>query len=273
MIPLVVLDLDGTVIGADAQVRNCVWEAVNRGREAGMKVSICTGRPAFGVAQRIAEKIGPDNPHVFQSGAHIGYPDGRTLEVTALREDDILALIRLARETGALLELYTPSELFVGKRTDLAERHAKLLGVTSIVRDLENVARNEPVVRAQWVTPWGDHEPLLEGTPEGISTATATSPALPGIAFVNLTRSGTSKASAVKLVAKHLRVPLKDIMAVGDSENDVPMLDVVGHPRVRSRRGGEDGRGSEAHGAGDRVRHGLSFLQPEAIMGADTIRQ
>ncbi len=232
MIPLVVLDLDGTVIGADAQVRNCVWEAVNRAREAGMKVAICTGRPAFGVAQRIAERIGPDNPHVFQSGAHIGYPDGRTIEVTALKESDILALVQLARDSGAVLELYTPSDLFVGKRTELSERHAKLLGATAIVRDLEDVARNEPVVRAQWVTKFGEHEALLAGTPAGISTATATSPALPGIAFVNLTRAGTSKASAVKLVAKHLRVPLKDIMAVGDSDNDVPMLEVVGHPRV-----------------------------------------
>ncbi len=232
MIPLVVLDLDGTVIGADAQVRNCVWEAVSRAREAGMKVAICTGRPAFGVAQRIAERIGPDNPHVFQSGAHIGYPDGRTIEVTALKESAILALVRLARDSGAVLELYTPSDLFVGKRTELSERHAKLLGVTAIVRDLEDVARNEPVVRAQWVTQFGQHEALLASTPPGISTATATSPALPGIAFVNLTRAGTSKASAVKLVAKHLRVPLKDIMAVGDSENDVPMLEVVGHSRV-----------------------------------------
>ncbi len=232
MIPLVVLDLDGTVIGADAQVRNCVWEAVSRCRDAGMKIAICTGRPAFGVAQRIAEKVGPDNPHVFQSGAHIGYPDGRTIEVTALKEDDIHVLIRIARESGAVLELYTPSDLFVGKRTDLSERHAKLLGGTAIVRDLGDVARNEPVVRAQWVTPFGEHESLLDGTPEGISTATATSPALPGIAFVNLTRAGTSKASAVQLIAKHLRVPLEDIMAVGDSENDVPMLDIVGHPRV-----------------------------------------
>ncbi len=232
MIPLVVLDLDGTVIGADAQVRNCVWEAVARGREAGMKLAICTGRPAFGVAQRIAERVGPDNPHVFQSGAHIGYPDGRTIEVTALSEEDILALVQVARDTGAVLELYTPSDLFVGKSTDLTERHAKLLSGASIVRDLEDVARHEPVVRAQWVAPFGEHEPLLAKTPDGVSTATATSPAMPGVAFVNLTRAGTSKASAVKLIAKHLRVPLKDIMAVGDSENDVPMLDVVGHPRV-----------------------------------------
>lgn len=232
MIPLVVLDLDGTVIGADAQVRDCVWEAAQRARDAGMKVALCTGRPAFGTALRIAERIGPDNPHVFQSGAHVGYPDGRSIQVTALKEADVRALIATARQRGAVLELYTPSELFVERRTQLSERHAKLLGVTAIVRDLEDVAAHEPVVRAQWVVPYQEHEELLPFTPDGITAATATSPALPGIAFVNLTRAGTSKASAVAHLAKHLRVPLGDIMAVGDSENDLPMLEIVGHPRV-----------------------------------------
>lgn len=232
MIPLVVLDLDGTVIGADGQVRQCVWEAAQRARDAGMKVAVCTGRPAFGVALRVAERIGPDNPHVFQSGAHVGYPDGRTIQVTALREADVRVLIATARDRGAVLELYTPTELFVERRTELSERHAKLLGVTAIVRDLEDVAEHEPVVRAQWVAPLDGHEALLERLPDGIAAATATSPALPGIAFVNMTRAGTSKASAVEQLAKHLRVPLADIMAVGDSANDVPMLDIVGHPRV-----------------------------------------
>ncbi len=232
MIPLAVLDLDGTVVGADAQVLACVWEAAQRAREAGMKVAVCTGRPAFGVALRIAERLGPDNPHVFQSGAHVGYTDGRTIQVTAVREDDLRTLIANARKRGALLELYTPTELFIERRTSLADQHAKLLGVTPIIRDLEEVAASEPVVRAQWVAPWGEHEELLVGMPSGIESATASSPALPGIAFVNMTRSGTSKASAVEQLAKHLRVPLKDIMAVGDSANDVPMLEIVGHPRV-----------------------------------------
>lgn len=232
MIPLVVLDLDGTVIGSNGQVLPCVWEAADRAREAGVKVAVCTGRPAFGLALRIAERLGPDNPHVFQTGAHVGYPDGRIIQVTALKEADVRALIATARRRGAVLELYTPSELFVERRTDLAERHAKLLGVNAIVRDLEDVAASEPVVRAQWVAPFEGHESLLEGLPDGVSAATATSPALPGIAFVNMTCAGTSKASAVEQLAKHLPVPLKDIMAVGDSGNDVPMLEIVGHPRV-----------------------------------------
>lgn len=232
MIPLLVLDLDGTIIGRDGQVKQCIWDAVDKAKAAGMKLAACTGRPAFGVAQKIATKLGPDNPHIFQSGAHVAYPDGRTLRVTALKEEAVHQLVTASRKVRAVLELYTPSNLFVERKTDLSDKHAKLIGVTAIVRDLEDVAAQEPVIRAQWVLKLGGEESVISQAPAGLMVATATSPGLPGIAFVNITRNETSKASAVTYLAEQLRVPLNNVMAVGDSDNDIPMLDIVGHPRI-----------------------------------------
>jgi hydroxymethylpyrimidine pyrophosphatase-like HAD family hydrolase len=50
MIPLVILDLDGTMIGQSGQVSQAVWAAVERAREDGIKLALCTGRPNLGVA-------------------------------------------------------------------------------------------------------------------------------------------------------------------------------------------------------------------------------
>lgn len=232
MIPLLVLDLDGTIVGADGLVKQCVWDAAERARGAGMTIATCTGRPGFGVAQKIAARLGPDNPHIFQSGAQISYPDGRTLKVTALKEEAVRQLVATSRKGKAVLELYTPSNLFVERKTDLSEKHAKLIGATAIVRDLEEVAQEEPVIRAQWVMREDVDTAAIALAPEGLTVATATSPALPGILFINITRHETSKASAVSYLAEHLRVPLAHVMAVGDSDNDIPMLEIVGHPRI-----------------------------------------
>lgn len=232
MIPLVVLDLDGTIIGESGQVQECVWEAAERAKAAGIKLAVCTGRPGFGVAQRVAKRLGPDNPHVFQSGAYLGYPDGRTIKAVALKDEDVHTIIELSRKRGAVLELYTPSALYVERTTDLSEKHATMIGVTAIVRDLEDVAATEPVVRAQWVLPAGRAEAIIELAPPGVSLSNAGSPALPGIAFVSITRVGVSKASAVRQLAEQMRLPLSEVMAVGDSHGDLPMLEVVGHPRV-----------------------------------------
>jgi len=232
MIPLVVLDLDGTIIGSGGLVQECIWEAAERAREAGVKIAVCTGRPGFGVALRVAQRLGPDNPHVFQNGAYIGYPDGRTIKAVALKGDDLNHIIELSRQRGAILELYTPSCLYVERTTDLSEQHANMIGVTAIVSDLEEVAATEPVVRAQWVLPKGASEAIAELAPAGVNVSHAGSPALPGISFISITGAGVSKASAVKQLAEQMRIPLANVMAVGDSHGDLPMLEVVGHPRV-----------------------------------------
>jgi Cof subfamily protein (haloacid dehalogenase superfamily) len=232
VIPLVILDLDGTVIGASGQVVPSVWEAAETARAAGVKIAVCTGRPALGVAMRVARRLGPNVPHVFQSGAHLAYPDGETLMASSLREAAALTLVQHARELGLVLELYTPNHMYVERRTVMSEAHATMIGVGALVRDLAEVALSEPVIRAQWVlTPEQEAAALALHVPD-VQVSRATSPAQPGTLFVSLTRRGISKGSAVATLCQHLRVPVSKVMAVGDSSGDLPMLDLVGYPLV-----------------------------------------
>lgn len=232
MIPLVLLDIDGTLIGSSAQVQACVWEAAARAREAGVRLAVCTGRPGFGVAARVAQRLDPDTPHIFQSGAQITYLDGNPLQVSAVKEERIQHLVRHARELGVVLELYTPQSMYVERRTEISEAHAKMIGVTPIVRDLAEVASREPIVRAQWVVASERLQDALAVRVEGIDRSVATSPALPDTFFVSLTRTGVGKGSAVQLLCERLELQPANVMAVGDSPGDLSMLERVGHPRV-----------------------------------------
>lgn len=229
-----ILDIDGTVLGSSGVVEPCIWEAVEAAHAAGVKLAVCTGRPGFGETLKLAERLGADNPHVFQSGAHVGYTDGRTVKVMALEERSTREIIVASRQLGAVLELYTPSTLFVERTTDLSKAHAELIGVNAIVRDLEDVAAHEPVVRAQWVVPTGQEAALLESLSSGVQLSPATSPVLKGVTFISITREGVSKGSAVTALLSQLRLDAARVMAVGDSEGDRSMLEVVGHPRVMS---------------------------------------
>jgi Cof subfamily protein (haloacid dehalogenase superfamily) len=232
VIPLVILDLDGTVIGSSGQVLPAVWEAADRAREAGVKLAVCTGRPCLGMAQRVAKRLGPNNPHVFQSGAHTAYPDGETLTVSSLKEASAKRIVQHARSLGLVLELYTPHHMYVERKTPMSEAHAKMIGVAALVRDLGEVAESEPVVRAQWVLHPEQEAPAMALALDGVQVSRATSPALPHTLFVSLTRAGVSKGSAVTHLVAHLKHRLDQVMAVGDSAGDLPMLSVVGHPVV-----------------------------------------
>lgn len=232
MIPLVLLDLDGTLVGSSGTVMDCVWREAERVRAAGMKLAVCTGRPCDGATQRIAERLGPNLPHIFQSGAFLAYPDGDALQVYALKESNTRQLIKHARALALVLELYTPHTLYVERKTPRSEAHAKMIGVSAIVRDLEDVAENEPVIRAQWVVPNDKLAAVLALPLSSCQLSVATSPALEGTTFASVTQAGVSKGSAAGYLAQHLKVKLANVMGVGDSMGDLPMLEAVGHPVV-----------------------------------------
>ena len=232
MISLVVLDLDGTLVGASGQVAADVWTAIEEAREQGVKLALCTGRPGLGVAQRVARRMGPNNPHVFQSGAHVAFPDGETLKASSLKEVAAQQVVRHAREHGLVLEVYTPHHMYVERKTQLSEVHARMIGVQALVRDLSEVVATEPVIRAQWVLSPEQEPTAMALRLDGVTVSRATSPALRDTLFISLTRAGVSKGSAVRDLANHLRVPLQHAMAVGDTVGDLPMLELVGFPVV-----------------------------------------
>lgn len=239
MLPLVIVDLDGTMIGQNGQVLPCVWQGVDRLQAAGVKLAVCTGRPNAGIALQVAERIGPRNPHVFNHGALVTYVDGDTVHVAALKEASAAELVRRARQLNYVLEIYTPSGMYIERNNSQSEQHADLIGVKFEVRDLLEVIQDEPVVRAQWMLPPERRADVEQLDIPDVELSYATSPGMPGTAFISVTRAGTDKGSAVRQLCDAVRIPLRDVMAIGDSEGDLPMLEAVGHPVVMANASAE----------------------------------
>jgi hydroxymethylpyrimidine pyrophosphatase-like HAD family hydrolase len=57
----------------------------------------------------------------------------------------------------------------------------------------------------------------------------ATSPVMPGVAFVSCTKPGVAKGSAIRRIADEMQISVADVMMVGDGDNDVEALATVGH--------------------------------------------
>ncbi|HET7546092.1 MAG TPA: Cof-type HAD-IIB family hydrolase [Polyangiaceae bacterium] len=228
MIHLVGIDVDGTLLGSSGKIHPDVWDATRRARAAGIHLALCSGRPAFGLALEYARGLDAEGWHVFQNGASIvDVATGKSRSVP-LPVDVVRGLIARARSTGDLLELYTDDELANESSSPLAHEHARLLGVRFEVRPFESLT--QPIVRAQWLVSHEAGRQLAAVPHPALEIALSTSPLMPETTFVGITSAGVSKGSAMRTVADEYRIPLREVMYVGDAENDLSALQIVGHP-------------------------------------------
>jgi len=228
LIKLVGIDVDGTLVGASGEVPAKVWDAAERARVAGIHLVLCSGRPAFGVALDYARRLGATGWHIFQNGASVldlGSGRSRSIGLSAAARQ---ALVAQARRTGDVLELYTDNDYATESAGEWAKQHAELLGVSFSPRSFDT--QEGAVVRGQWVVGHADVERVVRFAPAELEVAVSSSPLMPDAAFVGMTHVGVNKGSGLTSIVAEYGIDLRDVMYVGDSDNDLSALKIVGHP-------------------------------------------
>ena len=220
--------MDGTLIGTTGIVDPGVWRAAERARAAGIRLAVCSGRPAFGIAREHAERLDADGWHSFQNGASVVHFASGCSRSARLAPESVAMLVGRARDTGRLLELYTDDCYAFEQDSDRARAHAALLGVPFERRPIESL--RGPIVRALWLLPHAEADAVVAESHPGLEVSRSTSPVMPDTCFVNLTAAGVDKASAVRTIAAEYDMPLEQVMFVGDGHNDASAMRLVGFP-------------------------------------------
>ncbi len=228
MIRLIGIDVDGTLVGSSGIVAAQIWQAATRARADGIRIALCSGRPAFGLALDYAKRLDADGWHSFQNGASsINLSSGRSRSIS-LPPELVTLLIAESRGSGRVLELYSDTRYVSESTSDWARQHAELLGVAFAPQPLESL--HGCVVRAQWLVSPADSAQVIANASQDLEVAQSTSPLMPGTRFVGMTQKGVSKGSAMQTIAAEYGIPLSQVMYVGDADNDLSALRVVGYP-------------------------------------------
>ena len=226
MLPLICLDVDGTLVGSTGSPSDALWAAASRARQRGQRLTLCTARLAAGPTREWATRLDPDGWHIFHTGAALWHPGTGEVDATPLPDGALTAVSEVAVEHGWVLETYSWNDYVVDSDDPLASAHARLLDLPMQRRSPD--ALEDQVVRVQLVVPAGDTAAALAAAPAGTTASGATSPMMPGASFVSIIAAGVSKASGVAAVADHIGARLADVMMVGDGHNDLPAIEAVG---------------------------------------------
>ncbi|MHB8458701.1 MAG: Cof-type HAD-IIB family hydrolase [Candidatus Limnocylindrales bacterium] len=237
-IGLVVLDIDGTLVGADLVLGERTRAAVAATRAHGVHVAIATGRMASS-AMRFAEALGLSDPLIAYQGALIRampaavdapgrHPAlGRLLVHTPMAAEIAREVVMWSRDHGLDPHLNHLERFILRADDPNADDYSSFMGARAeLVPDLV-AAIGHPITKVLAV---GDEVSIAAALSEarrrfaGRATATISHPR-----FIEFLAPGVSKGRAVRWLARRLGVPLAQTMAIGDQWNDLEMIEAVGH--------------------------------------------
>lgn len=228
VLPLVCIDVDGTLVGESGEPTTTVWSAAKAARERGQHLALCTARGAFGSSADFAERLDPDGWHIFHAGASLIHT-GTGEEVNEVLDSaQVDACAEVGRSNGWVVEYYSTREYAVESDVPAARAHASLLGVDFERRDRRTLVGG--IVRVQFVVERAYTQAAIAAAPRGTAATSATSPMQPEYAFVSVVRAGVDKGTAIVALAAKLGTTASSVMMIGDGHNDVEALKVVGHP-------------------------------------------
>lgn len=224
---LIALDLDGTLLNSALKLSRGNGEAVRRALDRGVRIVLATSR-WFALAKRTADRLGIDTPLVCSNGALVRRPsDGSELLHLRLDQEVAREVTALGDERG--WEMFTTIEdaTFMRARPGVVPERLPG-GLRTSGRQAAEVSRAQPTaVLAFGQEAVDEISRRLLPAYDGRANFSLNRPVnLPH--YVVLTHPDADKGSALEMVCQEMRVPLSDVMAVGDSESDLGMLRLAG---------------------------------------------
>jgi len=240
-IRLLALDIDGTLAGENNQVNPAVLQAIQAAQAQGVKVAIATGR-MHRSATRFHQTIHADLPLCSYQGALIRDPETQiTYQHHLLPPDLTQDLLAGYREFPLVVHIYINDELYVQTANPLSTAYAERSQVPlHVLGDRPLPAPATKVLAMSEDTDLIDqlYQEFRQRYPQEDLYLTKSHPT-----FLEATHPHVNKGQALKFLAETLLgIPPAQVMAIGDSDNDVEMLDYAGigvamgnaNPRVRS---------------------------------------
>lgn len=229
-------DMDGTLLNSKSQVTERNAEALREARSRGVNIVIATGkaRPAVIDALRMVNLSGrtgivsESSPGVFLQGLLVYGVEGRQIYRRNLDQKVCREALLYSLEKKIPLVAFSQDQCYSMFDHPLVDSlhyiyHEPKAKIMPSVDQLLGTAEIQKVL-------------FLE-TPEGISSALRPywAKAIEGRAHVvqaqpdmlELVPPATSKGSGVKILLNHLSISPDEVMAIGDGENDIEMLQLA----------------------------------------------
>lgn len=229
-IKLFATDLDGTLLNKNGEISPANKQAIKEMAKEGIIPTIATGR-MYEASRRFAEQLELDVPIITYNGALIKSVSGNVYFEGFLPPKIVSEIYDYCKEMKYYFQTYQDDKLYYETYTDktkgyeeginikgyaigekvyeLVDRIPKILIITTSNEESDEVAR------------------LFNEKFSGQAHAAKSQ-----FNYVEIMAPNISKASGLHHLAEKLGLGIDEVMAIGDANNDVPMLKVAGFSAV-----------------------------------------
>ena len=225
-IRLIVTDLDGTLVNAAYAITEENKKAVRAAAEHGVPTVIATGRMHLSAA-KYAEAVGVDAPIISYNGAIVKTAGGELLASSYLEPQVVERVLGYVFARGWYVQSYVGDALYYVERNEAAriyESASKVYG-EAIGRG-GMLARTKEVPKLLVAVPEADVEGVVKELRNKFRNEADVMQSSPN--YIEIVRPGVSKARAMLALAEKRGVRAEEIMALGDSGNDIEMIRAAG---------------------------------------------
>jgi Cof subfamily protein (haloacid dehalogenase superfamily) len=235
---LLALDIDGTLLDPSDVVTPVVRAAIAAARAEGVEVALATGR-RLRSTHRIVDELGIQLPLVLSNGAVVWDTASESpLHQAVFGLDHLRFVVESALSAGLppiVLQGPLRGERIVVPSGEPVEHYARAFGRVWV--DVDEVPADQlysvpEVLTVDFFGPEARLRPLTARLAETGFAVFHSGPLRQSSEepfwAANVHMPGVSKAHGVALLAGDLGLTMGDVVAVGDGENDLPLLEAAG---------------------------------------------
>jgi len=249
MIRLIAIDMDGTLLAPDHTISEKNIQAIRAAKARGIEVVIATGR-SYPEAHGPVGDAMLTTAYVCLNGADVRDEAGNIVSATYLPEEDISKITSILDHENIHYELYIDESIYtinVEEQIQMFMHLAESIGQTvpedsirqevmgrveqGIIRQVESydemiTLRGHEIYKIFAVSSQADN---LQRAKEQLNSIQSLAVSSSGIRNIEINNTNAQKGIAIEEYAKQKGISMEDVMVIGDSFNDVSMMERAGY--------------------------------------------
>jgi len=226
-IKLIALDVDGTIMDKNFNISEKVTKTIKNALDKGIYVLLATGR-MYSATVPVAMHLGLKTPLVVYQGSLIQefYRSNKILMHHTVPTDISLQVIKDLRQYGVQINAYINDNLYAESFSPILDEYASRRDTPIYkVDNFESMSNFEPTKILGLDYNINLIDKIRNELKEKYENSINISKSTPN--FCEFVNNKCSKANSVLYMAKKWNIDQSQIMAIGDQENDLEMLEIA----------------------------------------------